>query len=323
MPQPADPSGYATQAGARGLSRHTTETRAGTGHRVGVSTARAHCSHGCHRALTCAPKPGIRYPRQWIRAGSGSFLHGESHSRAGHLRASNNCRTKNAFRLNTRRRPGSNAVVRWSASQSRFPATPDPHGSELPPGGAGAPRSHDSTHSQHAERYGSSRRCWSTRGSGMPEKGRCGLLVMHSSPLTRKAILDPFRGDPGVTVLGGCPHPTAVGSLPGRRVCAAIWRTGAVPGPSSTAGTTPPARASSSPPPSAYPSTADTAGKGGIVQGREHGTEMGPPHRAARQVPPVGFAGVRTAGEGPAGTGEHQCARHILTPLRQLPEHIG
>ncbi|GFN08392.1 hypothetical protein Smic_69480 [Streptomyces microflavus] len=51
----------------------------------------------------------------------------------------------------------------------------------------------------------------------MAEKGRCGLLVLHSSPLIRKAILDLFRGDPGVTVLGGCPHPTAVGSLPGRR----------------------------------------------------------------------------------------------------------
>ncbi|RMB82320.1 response regulator transcription factor [Streptomyces shenzhenensis] len=51
----------------------------------------------------------------------------------------------------------------------------------------------------------------------MAEKGRCGLLVLHSSPLIRKAILDLFRGDPGVTVLGGCPHPTAVGSLPARR----------------------------------------------------------------------------------------------------------
>ncbi|CAM5692407.1 hypothetical protein SMICM304S_03931 [Streptomyces microflavus] len=101
--------------------------------------------------------------------------------------------------------------------------------------------------------HGSSRCCWSTRGSGMAEKGRCGLLVLHSSPLIRKAILDLFRGDPGVTVLGGCPHPTAVGSLPGRRPdvalveyeqwqgVAAIWRTGAAPGSSSTAGTTPPA----------------------------------------------------------------------------------
>ncbi|MEU6608604.1 response regulator transcription factor [Streptomyces shenzhenensis] len=51
----------------------------------------------------------------------------------------------------------------------------------------------------------------------MAEKGRCGLLVLHSSPLIRKAILDLFRGDPGITVLGGCPHPTAVGSLPTRR----------------------------------------------------------------------------------------------------------
>lgn len=51
----------------------------------------------------------------------------------------------------------------------------------------------------------------------MAEKGRPGLLVLHSSPLIRKAILDLFRGDPGVTVLGGCPHPTAVDSLPGRR----------------------------------------------------------------------------------------------------------
>ncbi|ALC26482.1 response regulator transcription factor [Streptomyces bacillaris] len=51
----------------------------------------------------------------------------------------------------------------------------------------------------------------------MAEKGRCGLLVLHSSPLIRKAILDLFRGDPGVTVLGGSPHPTALGSLPGRR----------------------------------------------------------------------------------------------------------
>ncbi|MFD4336478.1 LuxR C-terminal-related transcriptional regulator [Streptomyces anulatus] len=51
----------------------------------------------------------------------------------------------------------------------------------------------------------------------MAEKGRRGLMVLHSSPLIRKAILDLFRGDPGVTVLGGCPHPTAVGSLPGRR----------------------------------------------------------------------------------------------------------
>ncbi|CAM5236860.1 response regulator transcription factor [Streptomyces californicus] len=35
--------------------------------------------------------------------------------------------------------------------------------------------------------------------------------------MIRKAILDLFRGDPAVTVLGGCPHPTAVGSLPGGR----------------------------------------------------------------------------------------------------------
>ncbi|MFE8910662.1 LuxR C-terminal-related transcriptional regulator [Streptomyces globisporus] len=51
----------------------------------------------------------------------------------------------------------------------------------------------------------------------MAEKGGRGLVVLHSSPLIRKAILDLFRGDPSVTVLGGCPHPTAVGSLPGGR----------------------------------------------------------------------------------------------------------
>ncbi|MFI9629036.1 LuxR C-terminal-related transcriptional regulator [Streptomyces sp. NPDC052042] len=51
----------------------------------------------------------------------------------------------------------------------------------------------------------------------MAQKGRCRLLVLHSSPLIRKAILDLFRGDPGVTVLGSCPHPTAVGNLPGGR----------------------------------------------------------------------------------------------------------
>ncbi|NED00069.1 response regulator transcription factor [Streptomyces sp. SID6648] len=51
----------------------------------------------------------------------------------------------------------------------------------------------------------------------MAEKGGRGLMVLHSSPLIRKAILDLFRGDPSVTVLGGCPHPTAVGSLPGGR----------------------------------------------------------------------------------------------------------
>ncbi|MEI7030355.1 response regulator transcription factor [Streptomyces pratensis] len=51
----------------------------------------------------------------------------------------------------------------------------------------------------------------------MAQKGRCGLLVLHSSPLIRKAILDLFRGDPDVTLLGGCPHPTAVGNLPGGR----------------------------------------------------------------------------------------------------------
>ncbi|MFF6906548.1 DNA-binding response regulator [Streptomyces sp. NPDC012389] len=51
----------------------------------------------------------------------------------------------------------------------------------------------------------------------MAEKGRRGLLVLHSSPLIRKAILDLFDGDPGITVLSGCPHPTAVGSLPRQR----------------------------------------------------------------------------------------------------------
>ncbi|MDX2917044.1 MULTISPECIES: response regulator transcription factor [Streptomyces] len=51
----------------------------------------------------------------------------------------------------------------------------------------------------------------------MAETGGRGLVVLHSSPLIRKAILDLFRGDPSVTVLGGCPHPTAVGSLPGGR----------------------------------------------------------------------------------------------------------
>ncbi|WP_420167495.1 LuxR C-terminal-related transcriptional regulator [Streptomyces violaceoruber] len=51
----------------------------------------------------------------------------------------------------------------------------------------------------------------------MAEKGGGGLVVLHSSPLIRKAILDLFRGDPAVTVLGGCPHPTAAGSLPGGR----------------------------------------------------------------------------------------------------------
>ncbi|MGW2088281.1 LuxR C-terminal-related transcriptional regulator [Streptomyces sp. NPDC001880] len=51
----------------------------------------------------------------------------------------------------------------------------------------------------------------------MADKGRRGLMVLHSSPLIRKAILDLFRGDPGVTVLGGCPRPTSVSSLPVRR----------------------------------------------------------------------------------------------------------
>ncbi|MGW5972106.1 response regulator transcription factor [Streptomyces sp. NPDC055186] len=56
----------------------------------------------------------------------------------------------------------------------------------------------------------------------MAQKGRHGLLVLHSSPLIRKAILDLFRGDPGVTALGGCPHTTAVGGLPGGRPDAAL-----------------------------------------------------------------------------------------------------
>ncbi|CAL9353142.1 LuxR C-terminal-related transcriptional regulator [Streptomyces sp. NPDC014603] len=51
----------------------------------------------------------------------------------------------------------------------------------------------------------------------MAETGGRGLIVLHSSPLIRKAILDLFRGDPNVTVLGGCPHPTAVDTLPGGR----------------------------------------------------------------------------------------------------------
>ncbi|MFC9174386.1 MULTISPECIES: response regulator transcription factor [Streptomyces] len=51
----------------------------------------------------------------------------------------------------------------------------------------------------------------------MAEKGRRGLLVLHSSPLIRKAILDLFDGDPGITVVGGCPHPATAGSLPRKR----------------------------------------------------------------------------------------------------------
>lgn len=147
------PQGCTAPAGSCGLSRHTAETRAATGHRVAPRAARAHCSHGCHRALTCAPKPGIRYPRQWNRSGSGSVQHGESHSRTDCLRASNNCRKKNAFRLNARRRPGSNAVARRRRRNPAFPSPRTHTGSELPPGGAGALRSHGSTHSQHAERH--------------------------------------------------------------------------------------------------------------------------------------------------------------------------